>query len=57
MIPMDDLSSKQFLFIVGAPRSGTTWLFEMLSEHPSVVSLKKELTLFLQLSRRTCEAL
>ncbi|MBK7382263.1 MAG: sulfotransferase [Flavobacteriales bacterium] len=43
---MDDLSSKQFLFIVGAPRSGTTWLFEMLSEHPSVVSLKKELTLF-----------
>ncbi len=37
---------KQFVFVVGAPRSGTTWLHRMLAEHPSVASLNAELTLF-----------
>lgn len=37
---------KEFIFIVGAPRSGTTWLQRMLSAHPSVASVEPELTLF-----------
>jgi hypothetical protein len=37
---------KQFLFVVGAPRSGTTWLHRMLAQHPDVASLNAELTLF-----------
>lgn len=37
---------KQFVFIVGAPRSGTTWLERMLGEHPMVASIPHELTLF-----------
>jgi Sulfotransferase family len=36
---------KQFIFIVGSPRSGTTWLQIMLSAHPSVCTTV-ELTLF-----------
>ncbi len=37
---------KQLLLVVGAPRSGTTWLHQMLGAHPATVSLKKELTVF-----------
>lgn len=39
------IQDKQFLFIVGAPRSGTTWLQIMLGEHPQVCT-SVELTLF-----------
>ena len=39
------LSDKQFLFIVGSPRSGTTWLQIMISAHP-LVCTTVELTLF-----------
>ena len=31
------------MFVVGAPRSGTTWLQRMLSVHPDVVALKSQL--------------
>jgi hypothetical protein len=41
------LLDKQFVFIVGSPRSGTTWLQIMLSAHPSVCT-SVELTLFNQ---------
>lgn len=37
---------KKHLLIIGAPRSGSTWLFNMLSEHPSIASLKYELTIY-----------
>lgn len=37
---------RQFVFIVGAPRSGTTWLHQMLAEHPAVAALPEEMTLF-----------
>ena len=37
---------KQFVFVIGAPRSGTTWLVRMLTEHRSVASIPKELTIF-----------
>jgi hypothetical protein len=37
---------KQFVFIVGAPRSGTSWLHGMVSAHPDVASMRSELTLF-----------
>jgi hypothetical protein len=40
-----DLNSKQFLFIIGAPRSGTTMLQVLLASHPQVASTV-ELTLF-----------
>jgi LPS sulfotransferase NodH len=33
---MKVLFDKQFVFIIGAPRSGTTWLQAMLGAHPSV---------------------
>jgi hypothetical protein len=36
---------KQFLFIIGAPRSGTTWLQAMLGAHPSICTTG-ELKLF-----------
>ena len=36
---------NQFVFIIGAPRSGTTWLQTMLAAHPSVCT-SVELTLF-----------
>jgi len=36
---------KQFIFIIGAPKSGTTWLQIMLGAHP-VVCTTVELTLF-----------
>lgn len=31
--------NRQFIFIIGAPRSGTTWLQNMLSNHQDVASL------------------
>jgi hypothetical protein len=37
---------RQFIILVGAPRSGTTWLVRMLGEHPSNASVPAELTLF-----------
>lgn len=39
------ISDKQFLFIIGSPRSGTTWLQIMLDAHPQVCTTV-ELTLF-----------
>lgn len=33
-----ELQDKQFLFLLGAPRSGTTWLQLMLAEHVSVAT-------------------
>lgn len=38
--------SRQFVFIVGAPRSGTTWLHRMIAEHPQVAAVDPELTWF-----------
>jgi hypothetical protein len=35
-----------FVFIIGAPRSGTTWLQAMIAAHPSVCSTIDELKLF-----------
>lgn len=43
---MDLTTDKQFLFVIGSPRSGTTWLHRMLTEHPSVAGLEGELTVF-----------
>jgi hypothetical protein len=43
---MPDLSNKQFIFIIGAPRSGTTWLHFALASHPEVLSTDAELTVF-----------
>jgi hypothetical protein len=37
--------NREFLFIIGAPRSGTTWLQAMLGAHPDVCTTV-ELTLF-----------
>src|SRR5260370_22104903 len=34
----DVLRGKQLVFLVGAPRSGTTWLQLLLSRSPSVVT-------------------
>lgn len=39
------LEDKQFVFMIGSPRSGTTWLQQMLGAHPSVCTLS-ELQLF-----------
>lgn len=36
----------RMVFVVGAPRSGTTWLQRMLSVHPDVVALPSETHLF-----------
>lgn len=36
-----------FLFVVGAPRSGTSWLHQMLAAHPEVAATEREeLTVF-----------
>jgi len=40
------ISDKDLVFIIGAPRSGTTWLQTMLAAHPSVCSTIDELKLF-----------
>src|SRR5262245_29129418 len=37
---------KQFIFIIGAPRSGTSWVHRMLAEHPQVAAIDHELTVF-----------
>ncbi len=42
---MSLLSDKQFLFIIGSPRSGTSWLQAMICAHPLVCSTV-ELRLF-----------
>ena len=34
---------RQLLLVVGAPRSGTTWLTRMLAAHPQVASMNAEL--------------
>jgi hypothetical protein len=47
MIPVSD---RQLLLVVGAPRSGTSWLHRMLATHPSVAALDKELTTFIYLA-------
>jgi hypothetical protein len=36
---MKVLTEKQFVFIIGAPRSGTTWLQAMLGAHQSICTL------------------
>lgn len=43
---MGTISDKEFIFIVGAPRSGTTWLNQMVQAHPATVGLREELTVF-----------
>lgn len=43
---LERVGDKQFVIIVGAPRSGTSWLHRMLSEHPQVAGLRQEMTLF-----------
>ncbi|HRH39567.1 MAG TPA: sulfotransferase, partial [Flavobacteriales bacterium] len=40
------LSGENFVFVIGAPRSGTTWLHHMIAEHSGVASTRHELTLF-----------
>lgn len=35
---MCDLSKIQFIFIIGAPRSGTTWLHALIANRPDVAS-------------------
>ena len=47
---MSSCLDKNFLFIIGAPRSGTTWLQAMLGAHPAVCTTV-ELTLFTQYTR------
>lgn len=43
---MRPISNKEFVFVVGAPRSGTTWLHHMIAEHPGTAALPHELTVF-----------
>jgi LPS sulfotransferase NodH len=40
------IPNKKFVFIIGAPRSGTTWLQAMMAAHPSICSTIDELKLF-----------
>lgn len=40
------LNGARCVFVIGAPRSGTTWLQRMIEAHPSVASIPQELTLF-----------
>lgn len=39
------IEGESFIFIIGAPRSGTTWLHRMLEQHPEIASAPRELTL------------
>ena len=39
-------NNKRFIFIIGAPRSGTSWLQHLLSAHYDVASVNKELNIF-----------
>lgn len=43
---LERVGGKQFVFIVGAPRSGTSWLHKMLAAHPQVAAIPQEMTLF-----------
>ena len=44
---MSEVLARQFVFVVGAPRSGTTWLHRMLAAHPDVAAMEQEeLTVF-----------
>ncbi len=36
--PLGDYTGENLIFIVGAPRSGTTWVLGLLGEHPDVVA-------------------
>lgn len=45
---MGVLQDKTMLFIIGAPRSGTTWLHHILGAHPDVAALQVELRHFNQ---------
>lgn len=38
--------NKEFIFVIGAPRSGTSWLHRMIAAHPAVAGIEAELTLF-----------
>jgi LPS sulfotransferase NodH len=40
------IPNKKFVFIIGAPRSGTTWLQAMVAAHPFICSTIDELKLF-----------
>ncbi|MEO6882857.1 MAG: sulfotransferase [Bacteroidia bacterium] len=40
------ISDKQFVFIIGAPRSGSTWLHHLLAAHSKVAASNEELTIF-----------
>lgn len=47
MLPGQQVLERQFIFIVGAARSGTTWLHNMIADHPQVAALRGvELTVF-----------
>jgi len=39
------IEGESFIFVIGAPRSGTTWLHRMLERHPGIASAPRELTL------------
>lgn len=43
---MSGVLDKQYIFIIGAPRSGSTWLQKIIGSHPRVASTEAELTLF-----------
>lgn len=40
------INSKKKIFILGSPRSGTTWLFKMMAAHPNIAAHSAELTNF-----------
>lgn len=46
---MGDMEGKQLLLVLGAPRSGTTWLHRMLAAHSDTASLDRELTVMVYL--------
>lgn len=45
MLSRENIASKNYLFIVGSPRSGTTWIQTLLGHHPNVAT-SVELTIF-----------
>ena len=40
-MPDNDIASNKFIFVCGLQRSGTSILTRLLSEHPSISSMKK----------------